>query len=104
MLLPLVQTAACPPGRRPTFSGFLCPLNGYPVLLQELEVFTFLHVADIHLDSPLLKLEHYEGAPVEALRYATLRAFENLVELAIAEGVLFILIAVDLYDGDWKDS
>ena len=28
---------------------------------------TFLHAADIHLDSPLRKLELYEGAPVEAL-------------------------------------
>ena len=42
-------------------------------------MFTFLHAADIHLDSPLLKLEHYEGAPVEDLRSATRRALENLV-------------------------
>ena len=27
--------------------------------------FTFIHAADIHLDSPLLGLERYEGAPVE---------------------------------------
>jgi DNA repair protein SbcD/Mre11 len=66
-------------------------------------VFTFLHAADIHLDSPLLKLEHYEGAPVEDLRHATRRALENLVELAIIEHVDFVLIAGDLYDGDWKD-
>jgi DNA repair exonuclease SbcCD nuclease subunit len=66
-------------------------------------MFTFLHTADIHLDSPLLKLEHYEGAPVEDLRQATRRALENLVELAIVERVDFVLIAGDLYDGDWKD-
>jgi exonuclease SbcD len=66
-------------------------------------VFTFLHAADIHLDSPLLKLEHYEGAPVEDLCHATRRALENLVELAIVERVDFVLIAGDLYDGDWKD-
>ncbi len=64
---------------------------------------TFLHAADIHLDSPLRKLEHYEGAPVEALRGATRRAFENLVELAISTRTDFVLIAGDLYDGDWKD-
>ena len=63
----------------------------------------FLHTADIHLDSPLLKLEHYEGAPVEALRNAGRRAFENLVSLAICEQTDFVLIAGDLYDGDWKD-
>jgi DNA repair exonuclease SbcCD nuclease subunit len=66
-------------------------------------VFKFLHAADVHLDSPLQKLEQYEGAPVRELRQATRRAFENLIELAIAERVDFVLIAGDLYDGDWKD-
>lgn len=66
-------------------------------------MFKFIHVADIHLDSPLLRLERYEGAPVEELRQATRRAFENLVELAISESISFVLIAGDLYDGDWKD-
>jgi len=66
-------------------------------------MFKFLHAADIHLDSPLHKLDYYEGAPVDELRQATRRAFENLVELAISEAVAFVLIAGDLYDGDWKD-
>ena len=63
----------------------------------------FLHAADIHLDSPLLGLERYEGAPVDQFRGATRRALENLVELAIGERVHFLLIAGDLYDGDWDD-
>lgn len=63
----------------------------------------FLHAADIHLDSPLHGLERYEGAPVAELRGATRRAFDNLVDLAIKEGVSFVLLAGDLYDGDWKD-
>lgn len=63
----------------------------------------FLHTADIHLDSPLHRLEVYEGAPVEAVRRASRRAFENFVDLALDEGVDFILIAGDLFDGDWKD-
>ncbi|MFN0054495.1 MAG: exonuclease SbcCD subunit D [Planctomycetales bacterium] len=63
----------------------------------------FLHAADIHLDSQLKGLEQYEGAPVEAIRGATRRAMERLVELAIEERVDFVLIAGDLYDGDWKD-
>lgn len=66
-------------------------------------MFKFIHAADIHLDSPLEKLERYDGAPVEELRQATRRALENLVELAVSERVGFILIAGDLYDGDWKD-
>ncbi|MBK1643178.1 DNA repair exonuclease [Thiocapsa imhoffii] len=63
----------------------------------------FLHAADCHLDSPLRGLERYEGAPVEQIRSATRRAFENLVALAIEESVDFVLLAGDLYDGDWKD-
>lgn len=63
----------------------------------------FLHAADVHLDSPLRGLESYDGAPAERIRLATRRAFENLVELAIAEQVAFVLLAGDLYDGDWQD-
>ncbi len=63
----------------------------------------FIHAADIHLDSPLRGLERYDGAPVEAMRGATRRAFENLVDLALSEAVDFVLLAGDLYDGDWKD-
>ena len=66
-------------------------------------MFRFLHTADIHLDSPLRGLERYEGAPVDELRGATREALKNLVNTAISEGVNFLLIAGDLYDGDWKD-
>lgn len=63
----------------------------------------FLHAADIHLDSPLLGLERYEGAPVDLIRGATRRALEKLVDLAIGEKVDFVIVAGDLYDGDWRD-
>lgn len=63
----------------------------------------FIHAADIHLDSPMLGLERYEGAPVDELRQATRRAFLNMVELAVEEAVDFVLIAGDLYDGDLPD-
>ena len=66
-------------------------------------MFKFIHAADIHLDSPLYKLDAYEGAPKDEIRQATRRAFDNLVSTAIAESVNFVLIAGDLYDGDWKD-
>jgi len=63
----------------------------------------FIHAADVHLDSPLRGLERYEGAPVEEIRSATRRAFDNLIDLAIEEEVACVLLAGDLYDGDWKD-
>ena len=66
-------------------------------------MFKFIHAADLHLDSPLLGLAQYEGAPEEALRGATRRALENLVHIALEEEVDFVLIAGDVYDGDWPD-
>jgi DNA repair exonuclease SbcCD nuclease subunit len=66
-------------------------------------VLKFIHTADIHLDSPLKGLEAHEDAPVEEIRGATRRAFDNLIDWAIEEKVDFVLIAGDLYDGDWKD-
>jgi DNA repair exonuclease SbcCD nuclease subunit len=66
-------------------------------------MFKFIHAADIHLDSPMHRLDAYDGAPAEEFRQAVRRAFENLIRLALAEKVAFVLIAGDLFDGDWKD-
>lgn len=65
--------------------------------------FRFLHTADIHLDSPLKGLAGQEGTAAERIRTATREAFERLVEIAIEERVAFLIIAGDLYDGDWRD-
>jgi DNA repair exonuclease SbcCD nuclease subunit len=63
----------------------------------------FLHAADLHIDSPLRGLDAYPGAPVERIRRATRVALTALVELALAEGVDLVLLAGDIYDGDWPD-
>lgn len=65
--------------------------------------FRFLHTADIHLDSPLLGLSRYEGLPEQDIRGATRAAFDNLVQCAIDKAVDFVLIAGDLFDGEWRD-
>ncbi|RZL85573.1 MAG: DNA repair exonuclease [Sphingomonas sp.] len=65
--------------------------------------FRFLHAADIHLDSPLRGLSRYEGLPEQEIRGATRAAFDNLVRFAIDEAVDFVLIAGDLFDGEWRD-
>jgi exonuclease SbcD len=65
--------------------------------------FTFIHAADIHLDSPLHGLQQYPGAPVDAIRGAARKALERLVNLAIDRKIDFVIIAGDLYDGDWRD-
>ncbi|HKQ70202.1 MAG TPA: DNA repair exonuclease [Polyangiaceae bacterium] len=63
----------------------------------------FVHAADLHLDSPLRGLSRYEGAPVAEMRGATRRAFKNLVDLCLHERAAFLLLAGDIYDGNWKD-
>ncbi len=65
--------------------------------------FRFLHSADIHLDSPLKGLTGQQGNAAEQIRIATREALENLISLAIEENVDFLIIAGDLYDGDWRD-
>lgn len=65
--------------------------------------FRFIHTADIHLDSPLRGLSGYEGSTAERIRTATRDALDNLVGQAIDEEVSFIVVAGDLYDGDWRD-
>ena len=62
-----------------------------------------LHAADLHIDSPLRGLERYEGAPVEAMREATRKALSNLVDYCLDESVALLLLAGDLFDGDWRD-
>jgi DNA repair exonuclease SbcCD nuclease subunit len=66
-------------------------------------MFKFLHAADIHLDSPLRGLNRYDGAPVDEIRGATRRALENLVAVAVEHQVAFVVIAGDVYDGNWPD-
>ena len=62
----------------------------------------FIHAADAHIDSPLKGLEAHDGAPVDVLRGATRRAFENLIQLAIDENIDFLVIAGDLYQGQGR--
>lgn len=63
----------------------------------------FIHAADIHLDSPLRGLGSYDDMPVDTLRGASRAAFTRLVDEALSLTVDFMVIAGDLYDGDWKD-
>ncbi len=63
----------------------------------------FIHAADLHVDSPMRGIQLYEHAPLEALRTATRRATENLVQTAIAQQVRLVLISGDLFDGKWQN-
>jgi exonuclease SbcD len=63
----------------------------------------FIHAADLHVDSPLRGLDSYDGAPVERLRGATRQSLIALVELAIEQRVALVILAGDIYDGNWAD-
>src|SRR4051794_3290955 len=65
--------------------------------------FRFVHAADLHLDSPLRGLEADPSAPAEIIRGATRKSLGRMVDLAIQHDVDFVLIAGDIYDGDWPD-
>ncbi len=62
--------------------------------------FTFLHAADLHLDSPLRGLDP-EAPP--RIRDATRQALIRLVDTALERRVDFVLLAGDLYDGAQRD-
>ncbi|MCK1573395.1 DNA repair exonuclease [Bradyrhizobium sp. 174] len=68
-----------------------------------MQSFRFIHTGDIHLDSPLKGLAGQEGPAAERIRTATRTAFETLITQAIEDEVDFVVIAGDLYDGDWRD-
>lgn len=61
-----------------------------------------LHAADLHVDSPQRGLVRYPHAPANLITTATRRATENLVDLAIAQPVDAVVLAGDVYDGDWR--
>lgn len=63
----------------------------------------FIHASDLHIDSPLVGLDAYPGAPVARLRGASRQALVALVDLAIEQRVALVLLAGDIYDGNWAD-
>ncbi|EIA19620.1 metallophosphoesterase family protein [Listeria fleischmannii] len=58
----------------------------------------FLHVADLHLDSPFIGLKSLPRAIYEQIKEASYRSFQAITKRAIAEKVDFVLIAGDIYD------
>lgn len=61
--------------------------------------FRFVHVADLHLDSPFKGVSPQAPHVAEALRRATFCAYENAIDLCIDEQVDFMVVAGDVYDG-----
>lgn len=63
-----------------------------------MESFSFVHTADLHLDSPFTGLTVRDERIGQALRSATFEAFDALVQLCIDRNVQFLVVAGDVYD------
>ncbi|MGG4468175.1 DNA repair exonuclease [Paenibacillus alvei] len=65
-----------------------------------MEEITFIHCADLHLDSPMLGLKNLPAPIRTQLRESTFTSFKRIVDTAIAKQVDFVIIAGDIYDGE----
>lgn len=65
--------------------------------------FRFIHTGDLHLDSPQKTVAAMDDPRADLLKRASRRAFDALVARAKAERVDAMLIAGDLWDGNWSD-
>ncbi len=61
--------------------------------------FTFIHAADLHLDTPFEGIARVSPEVAAQLRDASLDAFDALVACAIRKEAAFLLLAGDIYDG-----
>lgn len=61
---------------------------------------TFIHAADLHLDSPMVGLKHLPDHILKRIRESTFLAFQKLTKAAIEKEVDFIILAGDLFDGE----
>lgn len=62
--------------------------------------YRFVHASDLHLDAPVRDVGGAPEALRAALRDASLRAWDALVELAIARDAAFVVLAGGLFDGE----
>jgi DNA repair protein SbcD/Mre11 len=66
--------------------------------------FRFIHAADLHLGSPFQGLTMKDTALAEIFVEASRNAFSALIDRALELEVDFMVVAGDVYDGDWKDN
>jgi DNA repair exonuclease SbcCD nuclease subunit len=64
------------------------------------EQITFIHAADLHLDSPFKGLANVPEEIFTQIQNSTFHALDQLVEAAIQKNVDFVLLAGDLFDNE----
>lgn len=61
---------------------------------------TFIHAADLHLDSPMVGLRHLPEPIFKRIRESTFIALKTITKAAIEKQVDFVILAGDLFDGE----
>ncbi len=64
-----------------------------------MKAFSFIHTADLHLDSPFKGISEINKEMSLELTEATFKTFNKIIDLCIGKQVDFLLIAGDIYDG-----
>ncbi len=67
-----------------------------------MQPFSFIHAADLHIDSPFVGVTAAESAPEglgEALHASTFQAFDRLIQTTLEQEADFLLVGGDVYDG-----
>jgi DNA repair exonuclease SbcCD nuclease subunit len=60
--------------------------------------FSFVHTADLHLDSPFVGLRDVDEKVVREIREATFHTFDRIIDLCLERNADFLLVAGDIYD------
>ncbi|MBU2488811.1 MAG: DNA repair exonuclease [Proteobacteria bacterium] len=67
-----------------------------------MQSFTFVHAADLHLDSPFSGLTARAPLMAQVMRDATFKAFSSVVDLCLEENAAFLLLSGDLFE--WEEK
>jgi DNA repair exonuclease SbcCD nuclease subunit len=65
---------------------------------MRMEAFSFVHAADLHLDSPFAGVGEVAPEVAEVLREATFRAFASVIDACLRHRVDFLLVAGDIFE------
>ena len=63
-----------------------------------MKLFSFVHCADLHLDSQFKGIYSVNEEVSSCLREATFDAYDSIIDLCIDKEVDFLIIAGDVYD------
>lgn len=59
---------------------------------------TFIHAADLHLDSPFYGISHLPDPIFKRIKESTFHSVRHVMDAAVRERVDFVLLAGDLFD------